>query len=414
MSDGKAEIAVSKAQDDHGKKPKSKGRWKKRLLIAGGALLVTGVGLRVAVHQFPAFGTALADGVRAVVGAKAVAWAEDTVYGAEDFINLQTRGEEAPTSFWEEIQAEPLVVVTESGERVVVDPSAGAPAKVAVMHEKVAGPSDGVWSPLRAPNDEKKVVMWRTQLHPDAKRPFTAVAVVAMDLTAVELRLVAGTEEPKSQQVPRSERTGLIPEEDHRDLLAVFNGGFKAMHGNYGMKIGNDQFIPPRDIGCTVMRKQDGSLDIRTFSEVKVEASALPWYRQTPPCLVENGEPNPGLLHEFNKNWGAAVGGDTIIRRSAIGISKDGRFLFYGLGESTTAQSIGRAMLAAGAHHAAQLDVNYIYPRFFLFEQAEGGPALTNPLIPDLKFRAGEYARASQQRDFFYIARKNQKTARNP
>ena len=360
MSDGKSEVAVKKPQNDSAKKSKLRGRWKKRLLIAGGALLVTGVGLRVAVHEFPGFGTALADGVRAVVGAEAVAWAEDTVYGAEDFINVQTRGEDAPTSFWEDIKPEPVVVVTESGERLVVDPSEGAPAKVGVMHAKVAGPNDGVWTPLRAPKDETKVVMWRTQLHPDPKRPFTAVAVVAMDLAAVELRLVAGTEEPKSQQVPRSERTGLIPEEDHRDLLAVFNGGFKAMHGNYGMKIGDAQFIPPRDIGCTVMRKPDGALDIRTFADVKTEASALPWYRQTPPCLVENGEANPGLLHEFNKNWGAAVGGDTIIRRSAIGVSKDGRFLFYGLGESTTAQSIGRAMLAAGAHHAAQLDVNYI------------------------------------------------------
>lgn len=409
MRDAMPEVPVKKD-----KPAKPKGRWKKRLLIAGGVLVVTGVGLRIAVHEFPGFGTALADGVRAVVGPKAVAWAEDVVYGAEDFINVQTRSEEAPVTFWDDIAPdEPVVVVNESGERVVVDPLANAPAKITPMHEKVAGPNDGVWSPLRAPNDEKQVAMWRTQLHPDPKRPFTAVAIVAMDLSAVELRLVAGTEEPKSQQVPRSQRSGLIPEEDHHDLLAVFNGGFKAMHGNYGMKIGDDVFLPPRDIGCTVMRKQDGTLDIRTFSEVKAEASALPWYRQTPPCLVENGEPNPGLLHEFNKNWGAAVGGDTIIRRSAIGLSKDGKHLFYGLGESTTAQSIGRAMLAAGAHHAAQLDVNYIYPRFFLFEHGATGPSLTAPLIPDLKYKPGEYALTSQQRDFFYIARKNQKTAQN-
>ena len=70
--------------------------------------------------------------------------------------------------------------------------------------------------------------------------------------------------------------------------------------------------------------------------------------------------------------------------------------------------------MQVSAHDAAQLDVNYIYPRFFLFEQEEAGPALTNPLVPDLKFRPGEYALTSQQRDFFYIARKNQKTARNP
>ena len=389
-------------------------RWAKRLLITGGALGVLGLGFRFALHEFPGFGPAVADGVRAVVGPKPVAWAEDLVYGMEDFVKVQTRGDETPTTFWEEPSQEPVVVVTESGQRVVVDPLAGAPAKATVLHERVAGPNDGVWSVLRAPSDDKSVVMWRTQLHPDPKRPFTAVAVVAVDLTQAELRLVAGTDEPKSQQIPRSARPGSIPEEDHSELLAVFNGGFKAMHGNYGMKLGTDVFLPPRDIGCTVARKQDGSMAIRTFSTLKEQDAQISWYRQTPPCLIENGEPNPGLLHEFNKNWGAAVGGDTIIRRSAIGLSSDGKFLFYGLGESTTAQSIGRAMQAAGAHDAAQLDVNFIYPRFFLFEHGESGPSLGSPLIPDLKFNPAEYARTPAQRDFFYLKRKgSKKTARN-
>jgi hypothetical protein len=381
-------------------------------LVAGAVLATTGLGLRVAVHEFPGFGTAVADGVRNVVGPGPVAWAEDVVYGLEDFVNVSTKSDEAPTTFWEDASTpEPVVVVTESGERVVVDPLEGAPPKATVLHEKVAGPSDGVWSPLRAPSDERRVVMWRTQLHPDPKRPFTAVAVVAADLSEVELGLVAGTEEPKSQQVLRSERPGLVPGDAQDRLLAAFNGGFKAMHGNYGMKLGGKTFIPPRDIGCTLFARPDGHLGIRTFSEVKGDAGSFPWYRQTPPCLIENGEPNPGLLHEFNKNWGAAVGGDTIIRRSAIGLSADGRYLFFGLGESTTAQSIGRAMQAAGAHHAAQLDVNYIYPRFFLFEHGDTGPSMTGPLIPDLKFSPGEYVRTPANRDFFYLARKSGRSA---
>jgi outer membrane protein TolC len=120
---------------------------------------------------------------------------------------------------------------------------------------------------------------------------------------------------------------------------------------------------------------------------------------------------NPGLLHEFNRNWGATVGGDTIIRRSAIGLSKDKKHLFYALGDAVTAQSIGRAMITVGAHDAAQLDVNHSYPRFLLFEKADGGAVATAPIIPDIKFNPSEYVRTPSQRDFFFLTRKQLKTA---
>ena len=134
-------------------------------------------------------------------------------------------------------------------------------------------------------------------------------------------------------------------------------------------------------------------------------------FRQTPPCLVERGEPNKRLLNEFTKNWGASVAGDTIIRRSAIGLSHDKRFLFYGLGDAVSAHSIGDALLAAGAYDAAQLDVNSAYPRFMLVAhgpagKAPGSLALTDPLIPDLHYKPTEYVVTPEPRDFFYVKRK--------
>ena len=47
--------------------------------------------------------------------------------------------------------------------------------------------------------------------------------------------------------------------------MAAFNGGFKAMHGHYGMMLDGETFVPPRDIGCTVAMYKDGGLKIRTF-----------------------------------------------------------------------------------------------------------------------------------------------------
>ncbi|HRI70501.1 MAG TPA: hypothetical protein PK156_39990, partial [Polyangium sp.] len=149
-------------------------------------------------------------------------------------------------------------------------------------------------------------------VHPDKKCPFAAVAVVAMDLTRINLRLIAGTTEPLSEKVSLAERPGLIPATEHADLIAVFNGGFKALHGQYGMMLGGKIFLPPRDIACTVALYRDGTLRIRTWPNVSTTQSDMVAYRQTPPCLVEQNTMNDKLT-ESTKNWGATVSGETVI-----------------------------------------------------------------------------------------------------
>jgi hypothetical protein len=389
---------------------KRRSRWAKRLLVVGAIGVASTAGLWIAIHEIDGFGPALADGVRSVVGPGPVAWAEDVAYGAADWLNLHVRSEEAPKTYWEAPKPGTTVpIVAAPGEP---DPMANAPAAVTPPFEKVAADGDGQWIPMKAPWDTGTIALYKTLLHPDPKRPFAAVAVVAIHLEDMSLHLVAGTDEPKSQQVPRAERPGLVPEADQETLVAAFNGGFKAMHGNYGMRIGERLFIPPRGVACDVGLTKDDSIVIGTHESLAEVEPTFAWYRQTPPCLVEGGEPNPGLLHEFNRNWGATVGGDTIIRRSAIGLSKDKKHLFYALGDAVTAQSLGRALLAVGAHDAAQLDVNYSYPRFLLFERGEGGSTATAPIIPDIKYNPADYVRTPSQRDFFYLKRKRLKTAR--
>ncbi len=47
-------------------------------------------------------------------------------------------------------------------------------------------------------------------------------------------------------------------------------------------------------------------------------------YRQTPPCLVEKGELH-SALYDSNRDWGATVSGETVIRRSALGVDATGQ-----------------------------------------------------------------------------------------
>jgi hypothetical protein len=376
-------------------------RWKRRLAIAGAVAGVLVVGMWIALHAFPEFGPMMADGARKIVGPGPVAWVEDLVYDAEDKIHLAVKSDEPPTTFWEV----PQIVAVPAAPEQEPPPSFVAP------HAKVAAKGDGEWIPVHASTDSEPAAMYKTLVHPDPKRPYAAVAIMAMDLRELDLEMVAGTEEPESSKVPRSHRPGLVPDADKPTVMAVFNGGFKAMHGNFGMRIGKDTFLPPREASCTVALLPNEDIEIRTFSEIADDEPHMVAFRQTPPCLIERGEPNKRLLNEFNKNWGASVDGDTIIRRSAIGLSHDKRFLFYGLGDAVSARSIGDAMLAAGAYDAAQLDVNSAYPRFMLVTHGPAGKApdaleLTDPLIPDIQYRRTEYVVTPEPRDFFYVKRK--------
>jgi hypothetical protein len=97
-----------------------------------------------------------------------------------------------------------------------------------------------------------------------------------------------------------------------------------------------------------------------------------------------------------------------VIRRSAVGLDKTGHVLFYGIGEACTAQALARAMHAVGAEDAAQLDVNYSYPRFLFYDKAEGSepPKVSATLIPGIKYQKAEYTGAPELRDFFYLTRR--------
>jgi hypothetical protein len=397
---------------------KKTSRWRRRGLYTLGAFTLAVPALWIGIHEIPWLGPALADGVRAVFGPKPIAWAEDVSYGLQDRFDRWRYKDDAPKTFWDVPSGTPTAPAlppapvasaaqpAASGSGAPVAPPAvvvGAfpPPPFAPPFEGVSTPADGRWIPMKEPGLAKAVV------HPDPKRGFAAVAVVAMDLRRTTLHLVAGTSEPQGN-VPQDHRPGLVPKDAAADLIAAFNGGFKAMHGHYGMMLDGETFVVPRDIACTVGLHRDGAIKIGTWRDLKSSEAQMQGYRQTPPCLVEDGKINSALDLEYSKNWGATVSGETVIRRSAIGIDKAGTTLFYGFGEAVTAQALGHAMAAIGAEAAAQLDVNYSYPRFLLYEPGDAGqaPHVDSALIPGIKFTKGEYVTEPAPRDFFYVTRK--------
>ncbi len=294
-------------------------------------------------------------------------------------------------------------------------------------HARPARPEDGTWTPLGATGATGESLLYRATVHPDATRTQVHVTLVAIDLRRVVLHLVAGTLEPISPSVPSERRPGVVAAADLPALIAVMNGGFMTRHGTWGLMTGGDVFLPPHDDGCTVAMYKDGSVRIRTFRELAGPAGGVDSmgetpkpplkadpemvaFRQTPPCLVEQGAVLPALLGEDKpRRWGLSITGGVDIRRSALGLAEGGRTMIYGLGEGISPRGLAEAMRAAGAVDVAELDVNWSYTRFFLYSPGAtpgAPPEITATLIPKLKHAAGQYVSKPSERDFFYLTRR--------
>jgi hypothetical protein len=400
---------------------------RRRRILLGIAIAVPilMLGLWIAIHRVVWLGPFLADTARSVVGPGPVAWLENVAYDLDDRVQKLRRGGEKPEAYWdvpsaqpaappkppEPSPASPTASPSASPTPAPAPPIAGRfrPNDVGPVLKEFSAPGDGVWVPIEDPRAlGDPPVLYKTLLHPDGNRSWTTVAVVAADLQRLKLHLVAGTREPEAVEKGSEAlvRTGLVAPEHHRDLVAAFNGGFKTVHGRYGMRVGGVTLIPPRKDACTVAETTEGKLVIRSWKALSDDPGKLLWWRQTPGCFIELGKKHAGLVMEDNTYWGAKIGGDTVIRRSAIGISEDGLTLFVGIGDFTTAPAIARAMAHAGSHSVAELDVNWSFPKLLFYEPRPAtGELIATPLSKGFEFTEDDYIRESSPRDFFYLTR---------
>jgi hypothetical protein len=399
-------------------KPKNrkKGRLRRWLIGLGIGTPIAVLLLWFAVHRIPWLGPMFANGLRAVIGTERVAKLEDFVYAVEDRFNRWYRKDEKPKAYWE---------VPPEESAAPPAPDAGPvqptfrPKDVGPVHAEWSAPGDGKWVKLTDPRrPDEKPYMYKTLLHPDKHRSWAEVFVVAVDMTRSRLHAVAGYREPLSfeKDTQSYKRKALIPPEDHEELLGAFNGGFMTEHGWYGMKVDSLTLVKPKEKACTLVGWDDDSLGLSTWKTIAEREGKMRFYRQMPGCMYEDGKIHPGLADPNTRLWGATLDGETVIRRSAVGLSQDGKILYVAISNSTTAKAIADGVHFAGAASVGQLDVNWSYPKFVLFEPPPGGgDRKAVPLAKGFEFDEDEYIRKRALRDFFYLTRKDREsqTAQN-
>ena len=213
-----------------------------------------------------------------------------------------------------------------------------------------------------------------------------------------------GTEDLGGKKVPFT--AGLVPSAERARLLAVFNGGFQPRHGRWGMKLGETEVVPPRDEGCTLALFGDGSIRLRSWPALAASSSEMRAFRQTPPCLVEEGAVHPDLLAGRDKAWAGQAKDLVTRRRSAVGLDPTERVLFYAIGVEASPRLLAEALRFAGARNAAELDINWNWTRFLAYERdRDGKPRVASALVEGEVSKSGYVERASE-RDFFYVLEK--------
>jgi hypothetical protein len=242
--------------------------------------------------------------------------------------------------------------------------------------------------------------MAKTFIRPDKARPYASVGVLLLDKRRIRLHLTGGTEDPGGDRGVKG--PGVIPGADRPALLAAWNGGFRGPHGGYGMVADGKTYRPLRDGYASVAVLADGSILMGQWGRDLQWRDDMIAVRQNAVLLVDNCQVS-GRTKEGNDTWGYVEvnSSEFITWRSAIGITANGD-LMVAAGSSLSADSLARAMWAAGACYAMQLDINSPYVLTSLFYAQPDGTVKAGKFMSSMPDNPARFF-ATQARDFMYV-----------
>jgi hypothetical protein len=381
-------------------------------LLAGALALVA-----ILPAVSPGAGAQMADAIRAVLGPGPVASLESTSFTIQDaynqFVAAHDGGQkaislaQAPAA---DVLPTPIVriihAVNGPGSPAVKGSAVSGAGKLAIITNRSdvlsSAPQIG-WSAY-GPWVNGAPVMAQSLLSLDPQRSYAGIALVRIDLNKVQLHMLPGSQEPSHAPdvVAALPGMGLMPAADQARLVAGFNGGFKAINGHYGMVVNGVTLLPPQMGLATLAIYKDGHVAIGAWGPDIVPSADLVALRQNCPPIIAQGQVNPQVSTDNPVLWGNTVGNRDITWRTAIGLTQDGRYLIYAVGNATTVDTLAQALLQAGAYNAMQLDINHPYAHFVTYATAGNGIRTAVPLLNQMESNPSLYL-SPNQRDYFYL-----------
>ena len=328
------------------------------------------------------------DRVRAVpwFGDDRMQWLKAVAFTVLDRINARlSHGTTA-----QDVQDELGLADRAAGPTTFTDPEVGFPPLPMRVPVSPPLPGEGQWIPLDrdafiTPTPAGTAPAFVTSfVRPDVHRQDVRVYVTLWDPRQVALHMEAGAAEPVAANGEHG--PGLVPRtpEIMKHLVAGFNGGFQAQHGEYGMAANGIEYLPPKPYAATVVELRDGS---NGFGAWPAALTAAPddviACRQNLTALVQDGKWNP-----WGRSWwgGTPPGWPDQIHsaRSGICLTDEG-FAGYFYSTSISAEDLAQGMLDARCKFGIHLDMNPGHAGFEFYDVAPQGDLLplARPMQPD-------------------------------
>ncbi len=330
--------------------------------------------------------------LRAFVGPGAVTWLERRVFGMAEAVREQTTRSAQPAT-----PTPGEVSDARSSERLSWPP----PRVTPLVSPALKG--EGEWrTPSVGWDGFPRERFRQTSLRVDPKRPYAALDLIAMDMRFLTLGMEGGASEPRPKTGPPG--SGALPRDPavQRRVVATFNGGFKSLHGDYGMMVNGRLLVPAVAGAATVLTLRDGRVGFGTWPQsLPVVPPEVASFRQNLEPLIAGGTANP----TERKAWGEHLVGSTMATlRSALCRTVEGQIL-YGIGRHLTGADLARGMRRAGCDYAIHLDMNPGHAGFFfhrvvpeMHEETRSLPAVAGLTMPP------ERHLYWSEKDFFYVA----------
>jgi hypothetical protein len=190
----------------------------------------------------------------------------------------------------------------------------------------------------------------------DRERLYTRVYVTVWDPRQVEMHMMAGTVEPMGASGETG--PGMIPRtpEVMGRVVAGLNGGFQALHGEFGMMGDGIMYLPPKPYAATVAALRDGSTGFGEWPADDTVPDFILSYRQNLTVLVKDEKFNP-----YRRTWwgGTPPGQADKVHttRSGICLTRED-FVAYFYGAELSAEALAQGMIQARCKFGIHLDMN--------------------------------------------------------
>lgn len=329
-------------------------------LAIGSAIAAGAITVSAGAEKFPLKSASLS---RAIIGPERTSDLERVIFLAKDLVNRSLPNENRENPFGEDFIEDPVLEnkIPEE-DPLVIDIETKKPSPFILPEITQLNPNpkpgEGSWTteglPNTSPND---ILMAKTFIYPDPDRPKSHTSVLLFDKRRIKLHITGGTKGLGGYKGI----TGPGRVDDHHmpNLLAAWNGGWQGTYDNFGMYADGKEYKPMANGLATIVVMRDGTIKMgewgRDFSERTDDMVAM---RQNVILMIDKGKTSK-RINEGNDTWGYVYvnSREDITWRSAVGLTKNGDLL-VATGESVSAQTFARGLLAAGAEIAMPLDNN--------------------------------------------------------